>query len=1530
MNISPRHLARPMALFAVALSVLAPSTSVLAQIHSAPAEVILQEDTPQTFDFLVSNPALYRNVNISGATPGLFSSLQIQLVGSSFFENRYRIFMGPAANFSGTGFIDVFATDGFILDSSARIRVTIQAVDDPPTASMAALSSPEDVPAVGTATLADVDTAISSASFSIVSSSDTSLVPVENVTITGSGATRTVTVRPVSNRSGTATLTFRAFDTANSARASNLQVPVTFTAVNDAPVAGPAVTAEFAGGLGSSGGAGLQLSNAGIPANTPDAPHAIEAWVRPTGAVARQWLLQLGHGGPGSHHWLLETPQGSSTVTLVVGVWNGAQTRVQLPIDTWTHVATTYDGDIYEVFLNGIRAGSANVDRFNLSPDLATPAHLALGRSYFNNELHFRGQVDELRLWNRALTAREILARFRTPRTGDVAVDPADNGLLVYWRLDENHGTTAFDSAPLGGRQNGTLLNGASWRTPIRRDLYDGIPNRFLSTLYADPRYPASPSSVTYLADAFETPPNSGNFYGQRLSGHIVAPTTGDYTFYIASDDQSELLLSTDDDPANKRSIARVDAWTTFRNWTQFASQRSAAIRLEAGRRYYLEANMVEADGLDNLSVRWDLPGGAVEAPIPASRFDAGDHFGPWNVAEDEPTKLYLTATDFEVLQAEASATLDFTIVEGPQHGTLDPPTGGRWTNPLQNPILYTPSLDYNGPDSFTFTVRDQAGLVSPPSRVRINVIGANDLPDISPIADLTIIEGESSGPIPFTITDTDTPTADVLVTVESSDTTLVPLDRITLAGSGSNRSIEIRPAPGELGTLTITLTAFDGDIDGRTKQEAFKIRVDPRPAYALVDLGDLGQRNQSFGRSVNDSGWAAAFAQSQNGDARAALFRGLSSSALLENLTPTGASLSRAFGINAHNVVVGTRTPDASSPAEAFVWRDDTLTSLRTTLQPGVHSVANAINDNGDIVGSLRIASDPRQAFLLLDIGTKTNLTGFGGTNAGGEAINNRGMIAGWATDAAKKAHPFTFSLAAGMNRLAELTGHDSGHAYGINDDGLVVGDSYLDSDPQATVRAFLREGSTTVDLGTLEGGTNSIAYAINNFRQIVGEANDSQGRRRAYLRTAERNFDLNDLIHDSRMLRFEDGAWSLEEARSISRNGTIVGAGRFSGRYRAFMAVPAWVIGRQIARPEDTVPRQPEIELIDASEGDTKENAFYWSTKESKLYPIRPVTARIKWFKSFRDVLGSGTNLTVNTDRVEIVGVSVWPKDPQIHVATAPVEIEPAAAPDFRYGFQNVLFHTGTLPTVDPTTKTYNKTDRGYSVLYYLETGSVLPRTPNPSTQRPYFEVVRTRLVADLLVVSNAVIGTKISDPAHLDYAKKNGYVLNEVSPYDGAGTERAYDRPTRMGPILPVNLDTAAATDDLVVVWYRINRIGVAWANRPVKYSLSWPTDTAVSRIVIASSKGSGPLFNADFPSRRVYNQPDPGLPGYNPNEEHAMLKPSADGAGEALFALRNDLNALLSPPASLPYALLKYRDPVTTDWCIKPFKVLADQP
>ncbi len=150
----------------------------------------------------------------------------------------------------------------------------------------------------------------------------------------------------------------------------------------------------------------------------------------------------------------------------------------------------------------------------------------------------------------------------------------------------------------------------------LARQVWLNINGSAVSDLTNNVRFPNSPDATEALADAFETPLDWNESYGQRLSGWFVPPLSGGYRFYIASDDASQLFLSPTTNAANKARIAYLTGWTDSRNWTANASQKSALIQLAAGQPYYIEALHKEGSGGDNLAVGIDLPDGTEEKPI--------------------------------------------------------------------------------------------------------------------------------------------------------------------------------------------------------------------------------------------------------------------------------------------------------------------------------------------------------------------------------------------------------------------------------------------------------------------------------------------------------------------------------------------------------------------------------------------------------------------------------------------------------------------------------------------------------------------------------------------------------------------------------------------------------------------------------------------------------------------------------------------------------------------------------------------------
>ena len=101
------------------------------------------------------------------------------------------------------------------------------------------------------------------------------------------------------------------------------------------------------------------------------------------------------------------------------------------------------------------------------------------------------------------------------------------------------------------------------------------------------------------------------------MSGWLVPPVTGDYTFWIATDDAGQFWLSTDAEESNIVQVCFITGWAGSRAWTKFASQQSAPISLVAGQAYYYQALQKEGGGGDNLAIAWEYQGQAREV-IPA------------------------------------------------------------------------------------------------------------------------------------------------------------------------------------------------------------------------------------------------------------------------------------------------------------------------------------------------------------------------------------------------------------------------------------------------------------------------------------------------------------------------------------------------------------------------------------------------------------------------------------------------------------------------------------------------------------------------------------------------------------------------------------------------------------------------------------------------------------------------------------------------------------------------------------------------
>jgi len=108
-----------------------------------------------------------------------------------------------------------------------------------------------------------------------------------------------------------------------------------------------------------------------------------------------------------------------------------------------------------------------------------------------------------------------------------------------------------------------------------------------------------------------------------------------------------------------------------------------------------------------------------------------------------------------------------------------------------------------------------------------------NTPPTITPIADVTAIEGNSLPAVAFTIGDAETPAEALTVTYRSVNGTLLPASGITLTGAGAARGMTLAGAANRIGRGIVQVTVSDGELSATT---AFTVIVQPLWNYYLSD----------------------------------------------------------------------------------------------------------------------------------------------------------------------------------------------------------------------------------------------------------------------------------------------------------------------------------------------------------------------------------------------------------------------------------------------------------------------------------------------------------------------------------------------------------------------------------------------------------------------------------------------------------------------------------------------------------------------
>lgn len=401
------------------------------------------------------------------------------------------------------------------------------------------------------------------------------------------------------------------------------------------------------------------------PASVPDleggSDRSIEAWVFNPAVGDEETILEIGHRGKLGCNCAVNYGSsllfGAATQWAAYDVGWGSQTNVP-SAGAWHHLVYTYDGaTTCRIHVDG----QLRITK-TLPGRLATFAgeRMLIGAQRTNTASSvpsvcwLSGFVNSIRVHGGVLNAQDIAANYALgpSRMSDPPPVKARNPVSVtaqpaaprQWLPLTNisqclklSGAEAGEGPPV--RIEGTvvyadpirgevMIKDATGAMPVRVDLKAHPAQAGQSAVLKGTttariiRYPDFPSGRQYLT-SFEAPVNLGEHYVSRVRGYLYPPRTGEYSFWIAADNQGSLYLSTDETTNHVRQICGGASFTASRGWDKNALQHSTNILLTAGRKYYIEAWQLELEGEDCLAVAWSGPG--IDRAVIDGRF-----LSPW------------------------------------------------------------------------------------------------------------------------------------------------------------------------------------------------------------------------------------------------------------------------------------------------------------------------------------------------------------------------------------------------------------------------------------------------------------------------------------------------------------------------------------------------------------------------------------------------------------------------------------------------------------------------------------------------------------------------------------------------------------------------------------------------------------------------------------------------------------------------------------------------------------------------------------
>ena len=737
------------------------------------------EDTPGTVDVL-ANDSDVDSDELSVSTVGTPSH------GSAVINDDYTITYTPDANYNGTDSFTYVVDDGEGGTDTATVNVTVNPVNDDPVAVDDNLVTDEDTP--GTVNVLANDTDVDGDALSV-----SSVGTPSHGTATDNGD-GTITYTPDANYNGTDSFTYTVSD--GNGGTATATVNVTINAVNDPPViTSTPVTSATQG----------QLYEYQVTATDPDGDVLTYSLTQAPAFLSINSSTGLINGTPGNDD------VGSHTVTVQVtdGVSRATDTQTYtLTVENVNDAPVAVDDSLTTDEDN---PATVNVLANDSDPDgdaltvssVGTPAHGTVtnngdGTITYSPAANYNG-TDSFTYTvsdgNGGLDTATVHVTVNPVNDAPVAVDdnaytPEDTPVTVDVLandsdVDGDSLTVTHVSTPA----HGTAIDNGDGTVTYTPDLnYNGT-DSFTYTI-SDGNGGTDSATVTILVNQTNDAP---------VAVDDSATTSEDSPVTVA-------VLSNDTDPdGDDLTVTAVSS----------PSHGTASINGDGTVTYTPSANFFGNDSFDYVAS--DGLGGLDTAtvfitvtPVNDPPVAVDDNL---TTDEDTPGTVNVLANDSDV----DGDALTVSSVGTPSHGTV--------TNNGDGTITYTPEADYNGTDSFTYTVSDGNGGLDT-ATVHVTVNPVNDPPVITSTPITTATQGvlyeyqvEANDPDGDTLTYTLT-TAPGFLTINSS-TGLI---------SGT-------PGNDDVGTHTVTVQVSDGvNRDAVTQSYTLTVENVNDPPVAVND----------------------------------------------------------------------------------------------------------------------------------------------------------------------------------------------------------------------------------------------------------------------------------------------------------------------------------------------------------------------------------------------------------------------------------------------------------------------------------------------------------------------------------------------------------------------------------------------------------------------------------------------------------------------------------------------------------------------